>query len=162
MIRIATLNIRSGRAVGLEAALRALQQRKVNIGVLQETKLMQGIHTWHVLGCDVWATEVESRHLGGGSSGMDIKGGVVGRGLCQLWPKSVKFLVDDEAAEMVRHWGLRAHKRRAQYRASGRGARECSKGRGGNTDRSSQRESTRTVRRTGGRTCDGGEGLWHV
>ena len=65
---------------------------------------------------------------------MEIKGGVVGRGLCQLWPKSGKFLGDDGAAEMVRHWGIRAPKRRAQYRASVTGAMECSKGSGGNTD----------------------------
>ena len=63
-ILIAKLNIRSGRLVGLEAALSALQQGNANIGVLQETKLTQGIHTWHVLGYDVWATEVKIRHWG--------------------------------------------------------------------------------------------------
>ena len=56
-IRIATLNIRSGRSVGMEAALHALQQGNVNIGVLQETTLTQGIHARHILGYDVLATE---------------------------------------------------------------------------------------------------------
>ena len=42
-IRLTTLNIRSGRAGGLEAYLRALQQVNVDVGVLQETKLTYGI-----------------------------------------------------------------------------------------------------------------------
>ena len=43
-IRLATLNIRSGRAGGLEAALRALRQGNIDVGVLKETKLTDGIH----------------------------------------------------------------------------------------------------------------------
>ena len=80
-IRIATLNIRLGRARGLEAALRALQQGNVNIGVLQETKLTQGIHKRHGAGHDVWEIEAEIWHRGGNSSGVESKGGVAGRGL---------------------------------------------------------------------------------
>ena len=49
----------------LEAALRALQQGNVNIGVLQEKKLTQGIHTQHGAGYDVWATEEKSQYWGG-------------------------------------------------------------------------------------------------
>ena len=44
-ICIATLNIRLGRAGGLETALRALRQDNIGIKVLQETKLTRGIHT---------------------------------------------------------------------------------------------------------------------
>ena len=43
-IRLATLNIRSGRAGGLELALRALRQGNIDVGVLQETKLTDRIH----------------------------------------------------------------------------------------------------------------------
>ena len=56
-IRIASLNIRSGQAGGLEAALRALQQGNIDVGVLQETKLMRGVHTRYRAGCDVWETQ---------------------------------------------------------------------------------------------------------
>ena len=66
---------------------------------------------------------------------MESKDGVVSRGICQLWPKSGKFMVDDGAAEMVRHWGICAPKGGAQYRTSGTRARECSEGRGGNSTR---------------------------
>ena len=43
-IRLATLKIMSGREGGLDVALRALRQGNVDVGVLQETKLMGGIH----------------------------------------------------------------------------------------------------------------------
>ena len=43
-IRISTLNIWSGRAGGLETALRTLRQGNIGIGVLKETKLTGGIH----------------------------------------------------------------------------------------------------------------------
>eukprot|EP00978_Attheya_sp_CCMP212_P029590 scaffold105604_cov49-Attheya_sp.AAC.1 len=43
-IRIASYNIRNGRAGGLEAALRAMAQANVDVGVFQETKLTDGIY----------------------------------------------------------------------------------------------------------------------
>ena len=52
-IVLATINIRSGRAGGLEAALRvlrALRQGSVNMGVLQETKLTDMIYSRQVEG----------------------------------------------------------------------------------------------------------------
>ena len=45
-IRLATLNIRSGSLGGLEAALLALKQGNVDVGVLQDMKLTDGIHVW--------------------------------------------------------------------------------------------------------------------
>ena len=45
IIRIATLNIWSGRAGGLETDLFSLRKGNIGIGVLQETKLARGIHT---------------------------------------------------------------------------------------------------------------------
>ena len=49
-IRVSTLNIRSGRAGGLEAALQSLNQGNVDMGVLQETKITDRIHTRQVEG----------------------------------------------------------------------------------------------------------------
>ena len=42
--RFATLNIRLGRAGGIETELWALRQGDVYVGVLQETKLTNGIN----------------------------------------------------------------------------------------------------------------------
>ena len=64
-IRLATLNIRQGRAGGLEAALRALQQGNVNVGVLKETNLRDGMHAQQGAGYTIWATVAESMHQGG-------------------------------------------------------------------------------------------------
>ena len=47
-ITIVSLNIRSERAGVLEVALRALWKVNVRIVILQETKLIEGIHTWHI------------------------------------------------------------------------------------------------------------------
>ena len=43
-IRIVTLNIQSGWAGGLETALRVLRKGNIGIGVLQGTKLTEGIY----------------------------------------------------------------------------------------------------------------------
>ena len=61
-IRIDTLKIRLGKAGGLEAALQDLRQGNVDVGVLQETKLTDGIHARQGEGYYVWATEAERRH----------------------------------------------------------------------------------------------------
>ena len=63
-IRLATLNIRLGRAGGLEAALRDLRQGNVDVGVLQETKLTDSIHVCQVEGYFLWVTKAENRHWG--------------------------------------------------------------------------------------------------
>ena len=60
-----SLSIRSGRAGGLEVALRAFQQGNFDVKVLQETKLTRGIHTLYGAGYSVWATHAESIHRGG-------------------------------------------------------------------------------------------------
>ena len=71
---------------------------------------------------------------GGNISGVERKNGVAGRGLCQLRPKRVTFLVDDGAAEMIRCRGLCAPKQQSHCRASGTGAIECKEWCRGNTD----------------------------
>ena len=65
VIQIASLNIRLGRAEGLEVALRELWQGKSGVVILQETKLTNSIHMRYSAGYLVWATEVEICHHGG-------------------------------------------------------------------------------------------------
>ena len=64
-IRLASLNIQTGWEGGMVTALRALQKGNVVVGFLQETKLMQGIHTRNGSGYNVWVTKAESCHRGG-------------------------------------------------------------------------------------------------
>ena len=63
-IKLASLNIQTGRAGGQETAIQALHQGNVDVGSLQETNLMQGIQNRHYAGYNVWATDAESRHRG--------------------------------------------------------------------------------------------------
>ena len=49
----------------MEAAICALRQGQIEIGVLQEMKLTGGIHTRCTSGYKVWLTQAENRHWGG-------------------------------------------------------------------------------------------------
>ena len=49
----------------MEAALQALQQSNVGIGVLQEINLTKEIHTRYSAGYKVWAMEAKNGHKGG-------------------------------------------------------------------------------------------------
>jgi hypothetical protein len=64
-VAIALFNIRSGRNGGLEAALRAMDQLRVDIGFLVETKLTGGIYTRHLSGYDVLASTATLSSSGG-------------------------------------------------------------------------------------------------
>jgi exonuclease III len=64
-VRIATYNIRSGRAGRLEAVLRAMKQMNVDIGLLTEAKLTDGIHTRYSSGYNVFATRAKNHSQGG-------------------------------------------------------------------------------------------------
>ena len=44
-IILASLNIQTGQAGGLDTALQVLQQDNVDVGFLQETNLTRGMHT---------------------------------------------------------------------------------------------------------------------
>ena len=44
-IRFGTYNIRNRRNGGVEAALRGMSQANMDLGILQETKLTDGIYT---------------------------------------------------------------------------------------------------------------------
>ena len=62
-IRFGTYNIRNGRKGGLEAALRGMSQANMDLGILQETKLTDGVYTCGLAGYKVIATK-PSRHRG--------------------------------------------------------------------------------------------------
>ena len=64
-VRLDTLNIRAGRVGGLELALRALCQGKVDMGIVQETKLTDRIHARQGEGYSIWEIEAEIIHWGG-------------------------------------------------------------------------------------------------
>ena len=61
-IKIATYNIRSGRAGNLESALRALEQMEVDLAILTETKLTDDRHTKFNFGYRVVATKAASHN----------------------------------------------------------------------------------------------------
>ena len=50
IIRISSLYVRLVQSGGMEAALQAMQQDNVRIGVLQEAKLTRGIHMCYIAG----------------------------------------------------------------------------------------------------------------
>ena len=64
-IRFGTYNIRNGRKGGLESALRGMSQANMDLGILQENKLTNGVYTCGSAGNKVIATDAPSRHCGG-------------------------------------------------------------------------------------------------
>ena len=92
-IKLATLNIRSGRAVGLEAALRAMNQVNVYVDILQETKLWDRIHARQGAGYAVWASTAESRHRGGVSVVWREDAGWQVEGIVNFGPNMESFLL---------------------------------------------------------------------
>ena len=64
-IRFGTYNIRNGRNGGLEAALRGMSQANMDLGILQETKLTDGVYSRRSAGYSVIATDTPSRYRGG-------------------------------------------------------------------------------------------------
>ena len=60
-----TYNIRNGRKGGLEMALWGMSQANMDLGILQEKKLTDGIYTRGSAGYSVIATDAPSRHCGG-------------------------------------------------------------------------------------------------
>ena len=60
-----TYNIRNIRNGGLEAALQGMSQANTDLGILQETKLTDGIYTRGSAGYSVVATDAPSQHCGG-------------------------------------------------------------------------------------------------
>ena len=64
-IRFGTYNIRNGRNVGLEAELWGVSQANMDLGILQKTKLTDGIYTCGSSGYSIVATDAPSRHCGG-------------------------------------------------------------------------------------------------
>ena len=63
-IRFSTYNIRNSQKGGLEAALRGMSQANMDMGILQETKLADGVYTRGSAGYKVIATDAPSQHRG--------------------------------------------------------------------------------------------------
>ena len=64
-IKFGTYNIRNGQNGGLQAALREMDQANLDMGILQETKITDGVYTRASAGYRVVATDALSRHRGG-------------------------------------------------------------------------------------------------
>ena len=64
-IRFGTYNICNGRKGGLESALQGMSQANMDLGILQETKITNGVYTRGSAGYKVIATDAPSRHRGG-------------------------------------------------------------------------------------------------
>ena len=64
-IPFGTYNIRNGRNGGLELELQGVDRANISLGVFQETKVTNGIHTRALAGYHVFATDAPSRHRGG-------------------------------------------------------------------------------------------------
>jgi hypothetical protein len=64
-ICITTYNIHSGQAGRLKMVLRVMNQMNVDIGILMETKLTDGIHTRRLSGYQAYATLARSHSQGG-------------------------------------------------------------------------------------------------
>ena len=58
----ASLNIQLGKAGGVKAALGALYQVNVIIGLLQEQNLTMSMNTQYSMGYILWSTEAKSLH----------------------------------------------------------------------------------------------------
>ena len=64
-IRFGTYNIRNGRKGGLESALRGMSQANMDLDILQETKITNGVYTHGSAGYKVIAMDALSQHCGG-------------------------------------------------------------------------------------------------
>ena len=64
-IKFGPYNIRNCRNGGLEAAIRGMEQANMDLGVLQETKITDGVYTRTSAGYRVVATDAPRRHRGG-------------------------------------------------------------------------------------------------
>ena len=63
-IRFGTYNIRNGHNRGLESELRGMSQSNMDLGIFQETKVIDGIYTRSSAGYSVVTTDMPSRHRG--------------------------------------------------------------------------------------------------
>ena len=64
-IRLGTYNIHNGQKGELEMALRGMSQANMDLGILQETKLTDGIYTRGSASYSVIETDALSPHRGG-------------------------------------------------------------------------------------------------
>lgn len=65
VLNICTYNIQHGGNARLEAAMRAIRQMNMDLGILTETKLVEGLHTTNCEGYEIISTKAKSQHQGG-------------------------------------------------------------------------------------------------
>ena len=61
-IRFGTYNICNARNGGLDSAPQGMYQANMDLGIFQETRVMDGIYTCSSAGYSAVATDVHSRH----------------------------------------------------------------------------------------------------
>ena len=64
LIRFVSYNIRNGRNGGLESVLRVMDKSNLDLGILQETKLTDGVYTCRSAGYSVVDTDAPRQHHG--------------------------------------------------------------------------------------------------
>ena len=64
-IRFSTYNIRNSRTGGVGVGTPGMSQANMDLGILQETKITNGVNTRGSAGYKVIATDAPSRHRGG-------------------------------------------------------------------------------------------------
>ena len=62
LIRLGSYNIRNGRNLGLELVLRGMSQANLDLEVLQETNITDGVYVHGSDGYSIIAMDVPSRH----------------------------------------------------------------------------------------------------
>ena len=64
-IKFGTYNIRNGRNGGLDTSLRGMEQENLDMGIMQETNITDGVYNRASAGYRVVATDAPSPHSGG-------------------------------------------------------------------------------------------------
>jgi exonuclease III len=65
VLNMCTYNIISGANARLEAAMRTMRHMHMDLGILTETKLVEGFHTTKCEGYEIVATKAKNHHQGG-------------------------------------------------------------------------------------------------
>ena len=129
-IRFGTYNIFNGRKGGLEAALRGMSQANMDLGILQETKLTDGIYTCGSAGYSVIATYAPSRHRGGVALFLLLRTTLRGGGGGEVWTQCTWVTASNEGATVVHCGGVHQSQGHGDYGEGSGGDTEKATGRG--------------------------------
>ena len=86
-------------------ALRGMSQANMDLGILQETKLTDGIYTRGSDGYSAIATDAPSRHCGGVALFYRSKPHFVVEAV-EVWSQCAGFPTSDGGAMVVHRWGV--------------------------------------------------------